>query len=69
VYFSGTAHANTYVDITETIELKIQALASHRSQLTDTAEIATYVREFAARDGAKCGCRYAEGFRRLEVPQ
>jgi LmbE family N-acetylglucosaminyl deacetylase len=69
VYFSGTTHPNTYVDITDTIELKIQALASHRSQLTDSEDIAKYVREFAARYGEQSGCKYAECFRRLEVPQ
>jgi LmbE family N-acetylglucosaminyl deacetylase len=69
VYFSGTAHPNTYVDITHTIELKIQALLSHRSQITESEDIARYVREIAAQHGEKIGCRYAECFRRLEVPQ
>jgi LmbE family N-acetylglucosaminyl deacetylase len=69
VYFSGSAHPNTYVDITDTIELKVQALTSHRSQLTASESIAQYVRDIAARHGEKIGCRYAECFRRLEVPQ
>lgn len=69
VYFSGTRFPNTYIDISETIELKIQALASHASQLTNTSEIARYVRENAQRHGEQVGCRYAEAFRRLEVPQ
>jgi LmbE family N-acetylglucosaminyl deacetylase len=58
-----------YVDITETIELKIQALLSHRSQLTEPEEIAQYVRQFASQRGEQIGCRYAEAFRRMEVPQ
>lgn len=69
VYFSGTRAPNTYVDITTTIELKIQALSSHRSQLTDLPVIARHVREMAGRHGEYTGCRYAEAFRRLEVPQ
>jgi LmbE family N-acetylglucosaminyl deacetylase len=69
VYFSGTTSPNTYIDITDTIELKIQALLSHRSQLPEAEDIARYVREFAARHGAEAGCQYAECFRRLEVPQ
>lgn len=69
VYFSGTRTANTYIDITSTIELKIQALSSHRSQLTDLPAIARHVRELAGRHGEHAGCRYAEAFRRLEVPQ
>ena len=69
VYFSGTTHPNTYVDITDTLELKIQALASHRSQLTDSDDIAKYVREMATRHGEQSGYKYAESFRRLEVPR
>jgi LmbE family N-acetylglucosaminyl deacetylase len=69
VYFSGPASPNTYVDITETIDLKIQALLSHRSQLTDPQEIAHYVRQLAGQRGEQIGCRYAEAFRRLDVPQ
>jgi LmbE family N-acetylglucosaminyl deacetylase len=69
VYFSGTRQPDTYVDITETIERKIQALLSHRSQLTEPEEIAQYVRQFASRYGEQIGCRYAEAFRRMDVPQ
>jgi LmbE family N-acetylglucosaminyl deacetylase len=69
VYFSGSAHPNTYIDITDTIDLKIQALISHRSQIKDSQAIAKYVRDIAARHGEQIGCRYAECFRRLEVPQ
>jgi LmbE family N-acetylglucosaminyl deacetylase len=69
VYFSGTEQPNTYVDITETLELKVQALLSHRSQLTEPEEIARYVRQMAGQRGEQIGCRYAEAFRRMEVPQ
>jgi LmbE family N-acetylglucosaminyl deacetylase len=69
VYFSGTSHPTVYVDITATLELKIQALLSHRSQLTAPEEIAHYVRQLASQRGEQIGCRYAEAFRRLEVPQ
>lgn len=69
VYFSGTAHPNTYVDITETIDLKIRALLSHRSQVTEDEAIAQYVREMAGQRGDSSGYRYAEAFRRLVVPQ
>ena len=69
VYFSGSAHPNTYIDITDTIELKIQALISHRSQITKPEEIAAYVRQIAARHGERIGRPYAECFRCLDVPQ
>jgi len=69
VYFSGTSQPNVYVDITATLELKIQALLSHRSQLTEPEAMARYVRQLAGQGGEQIGCRYAEAFRRLEVPQ
>ena len=69
VYFSGTSHPNVYIDITATIDLKVQALLSHRSQLTEPEEMARYVRQMASQRGEQIGCRYAEAFRRLEVPQ
>jgi LmbE family N-acetylglucosaminyl deacetylase len=69
VYFSGSRHPDTYIDITATIDLKIQALTSHASQLADPEAIAHHVREIARRHGEKHGCQYAEAFRRLEVPQ
>lgn len=69
VYFSGSAHPNIHVDITDTIELKIQALNSHRSQITNSHNAAQRIRENAARHGEQVGCQYAERFRRLDVPQ
>ena len=69
VYFSGTKFPNRYIDITATIDLKIQALTSHHSQLTQPEDIARMLRDIASRHGDQAGCRYAEAFRCLEVPQ
>lgn len=69
VYFSGSSQPNVYVDISKTIELKAQALTSHRSQIKQPERLAGFVRDIAARYGAHIGCAYAEAFRRLEVPQ
>jgi len=69
VYFSGSSQPNTYIDISDTIELKAQAMNSHRSQVRDPERFAQIVRDIAARHGADSGCAYAEAFRRLEVPQ
>ena len=69
IYFSGASHPNTYIDISETVELKVQAMNSHRSQVRDPERFAQIVRDIAARHGADSGCAYAEAFRRLEVPQ
>lgn len=69
VYFTASAKPNIYIDITETIELKVQALTSHRSQLKDPERLTNVVRENAARYGTQLNCHYAEAFRRMEVPQ
>jgi LmbE family N-acetylglucosaminyl deacetylase len=69
VYFSGSSRPDTYVDITGTIDLKVQALTSHRSQLKEPQRLAAILREFAAKHGEQSGYQYAEAFRRLEVPQ
>jgi LmbE family N-acetylglucosaminyl deacetylase len=53
--------ADTYVDITKTIDVKIQSLAAHGSQQADVA--APWVRERARELGHRAGYEYAEGFR------
>jgi LmbE family N-acetylglucosaminyl deacetylase len=51
---------DTYVDISKTIDLKIEALRRHESQGTGDAE--EWVRERARELGEKAGTEYAEGF-------
>jgi LmbE family N-acetylglucosaminyl deacetylase len=63
-----------YVDITEVMETKIRMLQCHQSQLKAMKELArTDVIEMihtqARFRGFAAGCRYAEGFRRLEAFQ
>jgi LmbE family N-acetylglucosaminyl deacetylase len=53
---------NLVVDISETIEVKIAALACHVSQMPDRAPLDKGVRERAAQLGKACGYRYAEAF-------
>jgi LmbE family N-acetylglucosaminyl deacetylase len=50
-------------DISGTIELKIEALARHVSQVGDNVEeITSFVRDFCARTGKPAGFDYAESF-------
>jgi LmbE family N-acetylglucosaminyl deacetylase len=55
--------ADTYVDITKTIDVKIGSLAEHRSQHAEAS--APWVRERARELGERAGYEYAEGFRAL----
>jgi LmbE family N-acetylglucosaminyl deacetylase len=67
-YLSATLEPNVWVDISETIERKVEALARHRSQLDDNGEwLTAFVRERAEEAGRAAGVAYAEGFRRLEL--
>jgi len=61
VYIANPEQPNHEVDITDLIELKIEAIRQHRSQLTDPAAQLDRVRQRAARDGG----RYVESFRRI----
>src|SRR5436190_899612 len=66
VYLSGTLEPNSWVDITDTIESKIDALFCHASQLTETGEwFRQFLRELAEAGGRAAGVRYAEAFRRI----
>lgn len=68
VYISNTAAANYYVDTTETIDLKMEALRQHKSQLGDW-DFETRIRAWNAEVGNKVGFAYAEGFRRITLKE
>ncbi len=67
VLLSGTLEPNVWVDVAETLDTKVNALACHRSQLEDEDEewLRAVVVARAEGDGRMAGTRYAEGFRRL----
>jgi LmbE family N-acetylglucosaminyl deacetylase len=66
VYLSGTLEPNCWVDIGDVIEVKIDALFCHQSQLTETGEwFREFLRQRAEEAGRQIGVGYAEGFRRL----
>jgi LmbE family N-acetylglucosaminyl deacetylase len=57
--------ADTYVDIGKTIDIKIRALAEHRSQ--NTEESVPWVRERARELGERGGVEHAEAFRTFDL--
>jgi LmbE family N-acetylglucosaminyl deacetylase len=66
VYIIGDdAHANTYVDISSTLERKIEALRCHKSQI-DPGD-GKWVREWAAETGKTRELAYAEAFRVMKL--
>ena len=52
---------DTFVDITDTLPIKLKALAAHASQLGP--EVEERVTERARELGERAGCEYAEGFK------
>lgn len=67
LYLFTTDHPNVWVDIAETIELKIEALRAHRSQLRDPQGLEERVRARAREAGESQGLRFAEQFHRVEL--
>lgn len=66
VYLSGTLEPDVWVDISDTVDVKAQALLCHKSQIDETAEwLRTVVRERAEDAGRAAGVACAEGFRRF----
>ncbi len=66
VWISGTSAPDYYVDISETIDIKVQALKAHASQVGPDVE--KFVPERARQVGEAQGMAYAEAYRRIELP-
>lgn len=71
LWLSTLNGADTFVDIGETIELKIEALHRHRSQLENMGmdDVDERIREWAAHAGKDHGVKYAEAFRTFELDE
>jgi LmbE family N-acetylglucosaminyl deacetylase len=68
VYFFATDNPNYYVDITDTIELKIAAILAHTSQVRAEG-VVERVRARASVIGQQIGVEYAEAFHYLPMMQ
>ena len=62
VYVTSWRGADYFVDIEETIEIKIDALRAHKSQMKDW-DPDDFIRKWAAESGEGKEMTYAEGFR------
>jgi LmbE family N-acetylglucosaminyl deacetylase len=59
--YLATEDADTFVDITDTLPIKLKALLAHESQLG--ADVEEVVTARAREVGERAGCEFAEGFR------
>jgi LmbE family N-acetylglucosaminyl deacetylase len=73
VLLSGTLEPNCWVDISGTLEAKIDALFCHASQLSGPSSggagdwFRDFLRQSAEEAGRAAGVRYAEAFRRISL--
>ena len=58
--------ADTYVDITDTIEMKIEALRCHKSQIHDWP-VDEWIRDRARKRGEPAGMEFAEAFKTFKL--
>jgi LmbE family N-acetylglucosaminyl deacetylase len=65
VLVASSVDPDTWIDITNTIDLKIEALRQHASQFPDGWDPGGMVREWAKESGEKIGVAGAEAFRRI----
>lgn len=65
LYLMLSTQSNVFVDISDTIDLKIKALLCHESQVGP--EVEKEVREYGAEDGKSVGVAYAESFRVMRL--
>jgi LmbE family N-acetylglucosaminyl deacetylase len=68
ILVASTDRPDTWVDISDTIELKIEALRQHVSQLDGRRDYEGMIRDWAVTNGAEVGLPYAESFMRILRP-
>lgn len=65
VWFFSANRPNLWIDISETIDKKIEALFSHYSQIINEKELKKMIFKRTKEMGKKKGMKYAESFRKL----
>jgi LmbE family N-acetylglucosaminyl deacetylase len=68
VYMIQWEHPELLIDITQTMALKLKAIISHASQVSDVNAVETRLRRRFAALGTGTGYAYAEGFDHVVLP-
>ncbi|HEX6552394.1 MAG TPA: PIG-L deacetylase family protein [Ktedonobacteraceae bacterium] len=73
LYLFATEHSNTYIDVSETIDLKTKALQCHVTQFGTDTEMLEWIRKWTAETAKQAkekkglDMQYAEAFRRIKL--
>jgi LmbE family N-acetylglucosaminyl deacetylase len=67
IYVRDLTFVDTWVDITDTMDLKIKALKEHHSQLDQFLGLEDMIRQRTAETGKNMGFKYAEAFRVIKL--
>lgn len=67
VYLFWSDRSDTWVDVSATLERKIDALRAHASQIHDPDGLADRIRAWAGEEGAPIGASAAEGLRLVVI--
>ena len=67
LYLFWTERANAWVDVSGTLDRKIDALRAHASQIKEPEGLAERMRTWGAEEGARIGVAVAESFRLVVI--
>ena len=67
IWFCGTEDSNYYINITDTIDIKLAALRCHKSQVGDRPEFGERIRQRARMSAEGQDYQLAEAFHREEI--
>ena len=62
MFVHGAERPDTFIDVADTLDLKLAALREHRSQL-GTEDLAPMITEWARAQGKRAGLAAAEAYR------
>jgi LmbE family N-acetylglucosaminyl deacetylase len=68
ILVASTDYPDTFVDIKDTLEVKVVALRKHVSQLDGRRDYEALIRDWASNTGAQVGMPFAEAFRQIRRP-
>jgi LmbE family N-acetylglucosaminyl deacetylase len=67
VYLFWSDRTDTWVDVSATLDRKIEALRAHESQIHDAEALIERIRSWASEEGAPIGATAAEGLRLVVI--